>query len=206
MSGDAGSRYRFGPRQRGRAGRVAGGPDHHGRGRPRVRRPRAAVGAQCGGRGGGHRRARPLRRRGDGTGVGADRRRVAAGRGVLGHPPGRNARHAADRCAARRTVAARLPTGTTWAWCTTARRTRLPRRSRCAGRSFALLGADEAGPPRGGVGLRPLVAGPRGLAGAPGAVGRRGPSPTTARACGPISLPRRCPTRRRRAPRPTTRC
>ena len=54
-------------RARRRAGRVAGRSDRHRRGRPGVRRARAAVGAQRIGRGRGHRHPRPLRRAGDGA-------------------------------------------------------------------------------------------------------------------------------------------
>ena len=93
------------------------------------------------GRRGGHRRPRAVRRAGDRAGVGAHRRRVAAGGGVLGRPPGRRPRGAADGRVARRAPAAgRLarhgrgarPHGRTLTAALSLR-----------GRSFALLGADE---------------------------------------------------------------
>ena len=71
VTGDGATRYRFGPRERGGAlaGWRAGQILTRG-GRPGLRRAGAALGAQRGGRGGGHRHPRPLRRAGDGARVG----------------------------------------------------------------------------------------------------------------------------------------
>ena len=157
------------PRARRWVGGLASRPDRHrGRG-SRLRCPGAALGAQCGGGGGGHRRPRPLRRAGDGAGGRPDRRRVVARRRVLGHPPGRGAGRRAPRCAARAAPAARRLAGHG--------RGARPRRADAHGGPLAarpqlrLAGGGRAGSPGRRLGLRAVLVGPRGLAGAPGAVG-----------------------------------
>ena len=66
------------------------------------------------------------------------------------------------------------PTGGTWASCTTAPGERSPRRPVAARRELRAAGGRRAGPPGGRLGLGARLVGPRGLAGAPGAVGGGG--------------------------------
>ena len=99
------------PRARRRPGGLAGRPDHHRGRRSRVRRARAALGAQRGGGGGGHRHPGPLRRAGHGAGGRPHGRRVAARGRVLGRTPGRPAGPAAHGRAARHAPAARRLAG-----------------------------------------------------------------------------------------------
>ena len=157
-----------------RAGRLAGGPDRHRGGRAALRRAGPAVGTQRGGRGRGHRHPRPLRRAGHGARGGAHGRRMAPRDRVLGHAPG-----GVRRCrAGRRMARAARPAPPARRVARHGRGAR-PRRAHAHGgtlparRQLRPAGAGRAGPPGRCLGVGPVLAGPRGLAGAPGAVDRR---------------------------------